>query len=195
MREKQILFFVTGNTHKFDEISKVFKNKHLNYQLRQLDLNPIEIQADSLKKVARFKLNSVKSQINGSFFIEDAGFFVDYPLAGFPGVYSSYVHNTIGNKGIIALIKDFNQTKAHFSSVIALYFEPLNEDFLFEGKVEGKISNELRGSKGFGFDPIFIPNEIPGKTFAEIKTEEKNKISHRGRALDKFINFMRNNSF
>jgi len=151
----------------------------------------VEIQATNIKEVALFKLNSIKGDINGSYFIEDAGFFVDKPLNGFPGVYSSYVMKTIGNKGILRLIDNFDETQAHFTTVIAVYFKPLDQNLVFEGSIYGKISNTPRGSGGFGFDPIFIPDIIPNKTFAELTIEEKNKISHRGKAWSKFISFLK----
>ena len=193
-KEDPIIYFVTGNVHKFNEIFDLFSKENIKYNLKRKDLETIEIQTIDLKKVALFKLNSIKGQINGSYFIEDAGFFVDTPLNGFPGVYSSYVIETIGNKGILRLIDDFDTTKAHFTSVIALYFKPLDKNLFFEGTVQGKISKAMIGSGGFGFDPIFLSNEIPNKTFAELTTEEKNKISHRGRAWSKFIEFLRKNS-
>jgi len=193
-KEDPIIYFVTGNVHKFNEIFDLFSKENIKYNLKRKDLETIEIQTIDLKKVALFKLNSIKGQINGSYFIEDAGFFVDTPLNGFPGVYSSYVMETIGNKGILRLIDDFNTTKAHFTSVMALYFKPLDKNLFFEGTVQGKISKSMIGSGGFGFDPIFLSNEISNKTFAELTTEEKNKISHRGRAWSKFIEFLRKNS-
>jgi XTP/dITP diphosphohydrolase len=97
---------------------------------------------------------------------------------------------TIGNKGILRLIDDFDKTEAHFISVIALFFKPLNKILLFEGITRGKVSKIIKGSAGFGFDPIFLPNEIPHKTYAELKTEEKNKISHRGKAWKKLLQFL-----
>lgn len=193
-KKDPILYFVTGNVHKFNEIFGLFSKENIKYNLKRKDLETIEIQTTDLKKVALFKLNSIKGQINGSYFIEDAGFFVDTPLNGFPGVYSSYVMETIGNKGILRLIDDFDTSKAHFTSVIALYFKPLDKNLFFEGTVQGKISKAMIGSGGFGFDPIFLSNEIPNKTFAELTIEEKNEISHRGRAWSKFIEFLRKNS-
>ena len=161
--------------------------------MQQKDVETIEVQANNIKDVALFKLKSVKEKIKGSFFIEDAGFFVDLPLKGFPGVYSSYVMKTIGNEGILNLISDFENTKAHFSAVIALYFEPLNEILTFEGEVKGKVSKTMRGKHGFGFDPIFIPDEFPDNTFAELPMSEKNKLSHRSKALNKLIRFLKEN--
>lgn len=191
--EPSMIYFITGNENKFNEVLKIFQNEDVNYELHQRDIETVEIQANNIKEVALFKLNSVKEKIKGSFFIEDAGFFVDLPLNGFPGVYSSYVMKTIGNEGILNLIKDFENTKAHFSAVIALYYKPLNKILTFEGKVKGKVSNAIRGKHGFGFDPIFIPDELPKCTFAELNMSEKNKISHRSKALNKLIKFLKEN--
>ncbi|TXT60335.1 MAG: dITP/XTP pyrophosphatase [Promethearchaeota archaeon] len=192
-KNKRTLSFITGNFHKFTEIKQILEQKEIDYQLLQQNLSPSEIQADSLQEVAKIKLNSVKDRVEGSFFIEDAGFFVDSPLNGFPGVYSSYVFKTIGCEGIVKLIDDFERSRAHFSSIIALYFEPKNEDIYFEGRVEGRVSEKPQGSGGFGFDPIFIPEGFPDKTFAEISLEHKNQISHRGKALDKLIQYLNKN--
>lgn len=194
-QEEKVIYFVTGNIHKFNEIANLFSKKNIKYNLIQNDVETIEIQANNIKEVASFKLNSIRGQIDGSFFIEDAGFFVDTPLDGFPGIYSSYVMKTIGNKGILRLIDDFENTQAHFTSVLALYFKPLDKNLFFEGVVHGKVSKTIRGKGGFGFDPIFLPNIIPNKTFAELTTEEKNRISHRGQAWRKFIKFLRENTY
>ncbi|MFX0029243.1 MAG: non-canonical purine NTP pyrophosphatase, partial [Candidatus Hermodarchaeota archaeon] len=131
--EEHIIHFVTGNKNKFLEVFEIFKNKKIEYKLIQNTIKTIEIQAQTLKEVALYKLNSIKSNIEGSFFIEDAGLFVDIPLNGFPGIYSSYVLKTIGNEGILKLINNFKDSKAHFSAVIAFYFKPLDKIMLFEG--------------------------------------------------------------
>ena len=191
--EENKIFFCTGNKNKYKEVLNNFQLENLPYKLEQLDLEPIEIQAETIKDVAMYKLESIKEEVNHSFFIEDAGFFVDKPLNGFPGVYSSYVFKTIGNDGIIKLINDFGHTVAHFEAVIALYFKPQDKIITFEGIIKGKVSKQIRGEEGFGFDPIFIPDNIPNKTFAELSMEEKNKISHRGQALRKLVLFLKDN--
>lgn len=192
MREdREIIYFVTGNQYKFDEIAKLFEKTEVKYHLEQKDLPMIEIQAETLKEVAIFKLQSIKVDIQGSYFIEDAGFFVDVPLNGFPGIYSKYVLHSIGNEGILRLINDFDAARAHFESVIALYHKPLDKILIFEGKVEGIISPIKKGDHGFGFDPIFIPNEMPYKTFAELTTNEKNQISHRAKAWNQLITYLK----
>ena len=190
---KDIIYFITSNNYKFNEIERMFQKEKISYMLRQNTIDTTEIQATSIKEVALFKLNSVKGKLNNSYFIEDAGFFIDIPLNGFPGVYSKFVLNTIGNKGILKLIDNFKNTKAHFEAVIALYFQPMNKTFLFEGAVEGKVSETIRGTNGFGFDPIFISNDIPTNTFAELTTEEKNAVSHRRKAWKKLMVFLKEN--
>jgi len=189
--EKEIIYFITGNNHKFKEIKKLFQKEEIDYYLKQKTAATIEVQASNIKEVALFKLNSIKPKFNNSYFVEDAGFFIDDPLKGFPGVYSKFVLNTIGNKGILKLINDYWNTVAHFEAVIALYFQPLDKIFTFEGSVEGKVSKEIKGTNGFGYDPIFIPNGLSNNTFGELSIEEKNAISHRAKAWQKMLIFLR----
>lgn len=189
--DQNFIYFVTGNVNKYSEISELFKKENFKYTLKQKIIKTVEVQAETIKEVAQYKLESIRGQINGSYFVEDAGFFVDIPLNGFPGIYSSYVMKTLGNKGILKLVADYEKSQAHFTSIIALYFDPLEKNFFFEGNVQGKVSETIRGSGGFGFDPIFLPDVLPNKTFAELTTEEKNKISHRGNAWRAFIKFLR----
>jgi XTP/dITP diphosphohydrolase len=188
---REIIYFVTGNQYKFDEIAKLFEKVEYKYYLERKDLPMVEIQAETLKEVAIFKLQSIKEDIQGSYFIEDAGFFVDVPLNGFPGIYSKYVLHSIGNEGILRLINDFDAARAHFESVIALYHRSLDKILIFEGRVEGIVSPVKKGDHGFGFDPIFIPNEMPYKTFAELTTNEKNQISHRAKAWNQLISYLK----
>jgi XTP/dITP diphosphohydrolase len=190
--DMHILYFITSNNHKFKEISRLFEEESLNYKLEQHNIETLEIQSESIQEVALAKLNSIRGKLKTSFFVEDAGFFVDNPLKGFPGVYSSYVMKTLGNEGILRLITDFNKSDAHFAAVIALYFKPHDRVYIFDGVVYGKVSEKARGKGGFGFDPIFIPNEFPEKTFGELTQLEKNKISHRGKAWNKLIDFIKN---
>ena len=126
------------------------------------------------------------------YFIEDAGFFVDDVCNGFPGVYSSYVMKTIGYNGILKILGDSTPRKAHFESVIA-YLDEDENVHIFKGLNYGIVSFEARGNSGFGFDPIFVSNDTPVKTFAELELEEKNQISHRRRSLDKLVEFLKKN--
>lgn len=187
---KPIIRFVTGNKHKVEEVQDIFKRKFPEFEIIQEDAPLLEIQASRLEEVAEFKIKSIITKVSPPYFIEDAGFFVDDVCQGFPGVYSSYVMKTIGYNGILKIMEGKSERKAHFESVIAYIDE--NENIMyFKGINEGKVSQEARGNSGFGFDPIFISDETPHKTFAELGLQEKNTISHRRRSVEKFIDFLR----
>jgi len=184
------LYFVTGNKGKLVEVQNKFSK--VDVKVVQMDLGYPEIQADSLEDVAMYGLNDVRKRFDKPFILEDAGLFID-GLNGFPGVYSSFVYYTVGCEGIIRLMEDFEENserKAVFRSVFA-FSMPNEKPVLFVGECPGFISKELRGSYGFGYDPIFIPDG-EHRTFAEMSVEEKNCFSHRGRSLDKLIDFFKN---
>jgi XTP/dITP diphosphohydrolase len=121
------------------------------------------------------------------FIIEDSGLFID-PLGGFPGVYSSYILKTLGNPGILRLLGDRKDRDAVFRSCFG-HFSTHRGPALIKGECKGRIAFEQRGKEGFGFDPIFIPDGEE-RTFAEMSVEEKNSISHRGRALEALYNHL-----
>jgi XTP/dITP diphosphohydrolase len=146
-----------------------------------------EIQSDDLEKVACRSAFDTFKKCHLPLIVEDAGLFVE-GMNGFPGPYAAYVHGTIGNKGLLKLMEDKNNRRAKFRSVMAYHSQDLEEPACFSGEVEGKITREERrrtNQSGFGFDPIFQPNAC-SKTFAEMTIHEKNKISHRAKALRKF---------
>ena len=194
-KSKKKIYFITGNAHKFSEISDLFQRHLPEYDLLQLKEDLLEIQAGSLEEVAEFKLKNVRAKPDHPYFIEDAGFFVD-SLKGFPGVYSAYVFKAIGFDGILKIMSDrvsAKERRSHFKSVIA-FMDPTKGLKLFVGKVEGMVSESAKGTNGFGFDPIFVPDEIPEKTFAELSRKEKNQISHRSRSFQQFIEYLSNES-
>ena len=147
-----------------------------------------EIQADTALDIARNSLTSLVPLVSGNFCIEDSGLQVD-ALNGFPGPYSSYVFRTIGWQGILDLLQGTENRKAHFISVIGLYWN--REIYTFEGRCEGTIANVGAGKTGFGFDPIFIPDAGSGKTFAEMEMASKNNISHRSLSTKQLLDFLR----
>ena len=178
----KVAYFVTSNVHKFQEARQVLSEYRL--ATAKLKVEAVEIQDDSLENIAKFSALDAVKNCGLPVFVEDAGLFVD-SLKGFPGPYSKYVYNTVGLKGILKLMKDVTNRGAHFKSVVA-FATPEDEPICFVGKVEGKISLQEQGTLGFGYDPIFEPDESDGRTFAEMTTEEKNVLSHRGKALRKF---------
>lgn len=182
------LYFITGNKGKYSEVQGKFKN--IDVKITQKNLGYPEIQGDSLENVAGYGVDNIKKRFSHPFIIEDAGLFID-KLSGFPGVYSKYIFCTIGCKGILTLLKENKKRTAVFKSVYGLSV-PNKKPKFFNGQCHGRIANVERGYRGFGFDPIFIPNgEI--RTFAEMRIEEKNNFSHRGKALNKLIDFLKKN--
>jgi XTP/dITP diphosphohydrolase len=180
--------FVTSNKHKVMELESSFQQKfNGKISLNHIKMQYPEIQADTTKLVAIQSASNLACVIEKPFIIEDSGIFIQ-TLSDFPGPYSSFVFSTIGLDGILRLLNNTNDRNATFYSVI-VYVDD-NKDFhVFEGFTHGTISNEIRGTGGFGYDPIFIPE---GKkiTYAELDLETKNLVSHRGKAVDKFLNYL-----
>jgi len=173
---------VTGNIHKFNEARQVLAEDGVATAL--LRVETVEIQDDSVEKIAKATATEAVKKCNLPIIVEDAGLFIE-ALNGFPGPYSSYVYRTIGTEGILELMKNTKKRDAHFRSVVA-FCSPNEPSRCFHGRAEGKISLEKRGNLGFGFDPVFEPSAGSGKTFAEMTLMEKNKCSHRAEALRKF---------
>ncbi len=175
MRKTRI-WLATGNTHKVKEAAQVLAPYGIH--LEHLPLERVEIQADDPAEIARFSLCAI--DFDGPVCVEDAGVSLDR-WGGFPGPYSSYVLKCLGNPGILKLMEGEERREAHYTSAIAYRDE--GGVRVFHGSVEGEISNSIRGTGGFGFDPIFVPREGDGRTFAEMGAEEKNRLSHRARAF------------
>ena len=172
------LYFVSSNNHKFNEAESILNS--FNIRIKFLKSNLDEIQSNSLEVIASKKAKFAFSKFNKPIIIEDDGLFVE-SLHGFPGPYSSYVFDTIGNKGVLNLVK--KNKKAKFVSLITYCDGKIIRSF--HGTISGSISKSPKG-KGWGYDPIFIPNNTT-KTFAELKN--KNEFSHRYFALKKFSNW------
>jgi XTP/dITP diphosphohydrolase len=186
----KVLYFITSNKGKYNEAKEKF-SEISSIDIIQKNLNYPEIQADSLEEVIEYGIEYLKERVDEPFIIEDAGLFIDH-LKGFPGVYSAYVFKTIGCQGILNLLDgvEIHKRNAHFKSVIGFYNPGSDKLMMFKGICEGKISLEMRGTNGFGYDPIFIPKG-ENKTFGEMSVEEKNIFSHRGKSFEKLIGFFK----
>ncbi|MFQ5941494.1 MAG: XTP/dITP diphosphatase [Nitrososphaerales archaeon] len=180
------IYFATTNTDKFKEVKTILSSYDIEVKIAKIDL--LEIQSDDLESIALEKAKDASRKLNVKVIVEDDGLFIG-SLKGFPGPYSSFVFRTIGNEGIIQLVKTHNNRNATFRSVIA-YVEPKNIALTFVANVNGKISAEIRGA-GWGYDPIFIPDGSGGLTYAELEVK-KNESSHRKLALEKFAMWMKN---
>ncbi|HID60948.1 MAG TPA: XTP/dITP diphosphatase [Hadesarchaea archaeon] len=181
------LIFVTGNHHKFKEASEIAIQHGIEIEHRNIPY--VEIQADKLEDVIRLGIQQACALLNGPCFAEDSGLFIQ-AFKGFPGPYSNFVFRTLGNDGILKLMVDETNRRAEFKSAVG-YCEPGLKPKVFTGGVEGNITLEARGTLGFGFDPIFVPTGEDGRTFAEMPAGEKNKLSHRARAIEAFFRWFK----
>ena len=185
---KWVIHFATKNKDKYNEAARVASEHGI--VLIHLNLEKHEIQSEDLSKIAAVAAEQALHESKADCVVaEDAGFFVD-ALNGFPGPYSSYVYGKLGVHGILMLLQEEDRRDASFASAVA-YCSRKGRSVCFEGTVKGQVSLTPRGQHGFGFDPIFIPDQSKGRTFAEMRMEEKNRFSHRAIAFSKFFNWIR----
>ncbi len=173
------ILFATSNKAKVAEAAKILKEAGL--KVRHLPFDYREIRSDSLEEIARDAVKAAYKRCKEPVFVEDAGLFIP-ALKGFPGTYSSWVLQKLGKDGILKLMKGVSDRSAFFEACIA--YCDARDISVFHGKCYGTIAEEPRGNKGFGFDPIFVP-EGEHQTFAESITL-KNKLSHRYKTLLEF---------
>jgi XTP/dITP diphosphohydrolase len=184
--KKPIIFFATSNPNKYNEIKGIFKQESLG-KLKLLQTQLVEIQSSDLEEIAVFSLEYCATMAGKNpIFVEDSGLFIK-ELNGFPGPYSAYVLEKLGLKGILSLMRKVKDREAYFQSTIALKIE--NRFEIFTERVKGRISKVISG-KGWGYDPIFIPESNGSRTYGELGSR-KNKISHRFLATIRLIKFLK----
>lgn len=185
------LVIASHNKGKIAEFEKMLAPYNVKiYSANDLNLPDVEETGTTFAENAMLKAEELAKLCNKPCLADDSGLCVD-ALGGRPGVYSArYAPNRDFDKAITMLIGELKESKsddwsAHFSCVLALKM-PDRDIELFEGRVDGKIIEHRRGENGFGFDPVFVPDGFD-RTFAEMSSDEKKKISHRGRAVAKFL--------
>ena len=192
MNDKFKLVFATQNEGKYNEVKKLIPSVIRLLSLDDLNFcGEIEETGKTLKQNAKIKSDFIYKNYNTNCFADDSGLEID-SLKGLPGVYSArFAGNNCKSQDNIEkvwrLLTGYKNTNAKLKSVFSLNIN--GKTFFFEGKIEGKIIFDQRGQNGFGYDSIFIPNGHK-KTFAELDLIEKNKISHRSKALKKLIIFL-----
>lgn len=190
--EKRRIVFATNNAHKLSEIRKIMGEEWEILSLSDIGCHDdIPETASTLRGNAEIKARYVRERYGIDCFADDTGLLVD-ALNGEPGVYSArYAGPGHDSKANMALLlekmKDEDDRKAHFSTVIAL--TEGDDVRFFEGRVDGVITRTPSGTDGFGYDPVFVPAGST-LTFAEMPAEEKNKISHRARATALLIDYL-----
>jgi XTP/dITP diphosphohydrolase len=186
------ILFATSNKNKALEIQKLIPEGFEILTLNDIDLQEeIPETSNTIEGNAIQKTNFIIENFGIDCFADDTGLEIE-ALKGEPGVYSARYagEEKDSNKNMELVLKKmegFSNRKARFKTVISLSLD--NKSYLFEGIVEGNIRKDKIGNLGFGYDPIFEPENI-GRTFAEMTIEEKNTISHRGRAFEKMIHFL-----
>ncbi|MCX4348568.1 MAG: RdgB/HAM1 family non-canonical purine NTP pyrophosphatase [Alphaproteobacteria bacterium] len=190
------LVIASHNQGKVSEIREMLKPYGVEVvSAGELNLPDVEETETTFEGNATLKAVELSKLSGLPCLADDSGLCVD-ALGGRPGVYSArYAPNRDFDKGmdkLLAELADANlknpSRKAHFVCCLALALPGTTESAaLFKGFVDGQIATEKAGSNGFGFDPLFVPDEGDGRTFAQMSHEEKDKISHRGRALGRFV--------
>ena len=188
------IVFATNNPNKLKEIQSLIPKEIEIISLNEIGCNEdIPETGDTLEANAFQKAHYIKDNFNYDCFADDTGLEID-ELNGDPGVYSARYagpeRNANANMNkVLNELKGKKNRNAKFRTAIALILK--GEEHLFEGKVEGYISKDKQGNEGFGYDPIFIPeNDI--RSFAQMSMQEKGAISHRGRAVKKLVTYLNN---
>jgi XTP/dITP diphosphohydrolase len=179
------LVFATNNPHKLGEVRTILQDYAEVVGLRDIGCyNEIPENGETLEENAAIKARYVQCTFGLDCFADDTGLEID-TLGGKPGVRSARYagEDCNASNNIVKILEELSgesNRKARFRTVICLIEDGAEK--YFEGSVEGRIIDEKRGNEGFGYDPVFVPNGY-ATTFAEMTPEEKNRISHRGRAI------------
>lgn len=190
------IVFASHNEGKIKEIKKLLAPYGIKVK-SALDMNlpDVEETGKTFEENSLLKSRTIAKLVNMPCLADDSGFCVD-ALNGAPGVYSArYAPNRDFDKGMEKLLAEMEKSpnksrNAHFSCVISLAW-PDGQYKVFAGQVDGKIAFHKMGAGGFGYDPLFVPEGFTS-SFAQMSQEEKNKISHRGRAVEKLKDFLNN---
>lgn len=191
---KRKLVFATNNAHKLEEVRAILGNAVEVLSLKDIGCSAdIPETAETLEGNAALKAEYIYKNYGMDCFADDTGLEVE-ALGGAPGVYSARYaggdgHDSEANmKKLLAELAGEKNRKAQFRTAICLIED--GKEYLFEGIVKGAIIEEKRGGSGFGYDPVFIPEGYT-ETFAEMGADEKNKISHRARAVQRLCAYLK----
>ncbi|TGN29697.1 RdgB/HAM1 family non-canonical purine NTP pyrophosphatase [Empedobacter tilapiae] len=187
------LIFATHNNNKVKEVTKMLPSYLSMKSLTDINFfDEIEETGTTFEENAQLKAKTIFYKTGKNIFADDSGLVIE-ALDGAPGVYSARYAGTGKDEDNIAkALKELEgktNRKAYFISIFCLILD--GKEYFFEGRVNGTITTEIMGDNGFGYDPIFIPDGF-SKSFAQMSPEEKNAISHRGKAVEKLNDFLTN---
>ncbi|MCT4697921.1 non-canonical purine NTP diphosphatase [Tenacibaculum haliotis] len=187
------LVFATNNLNKLAEVQKMLPNNIELLSLKDIEcFDDIEETATTLEGNAKIKANYITQKFSFNCFADDTGLEIEN-LNGAPGVYSARYAGEPSNsennmQKVLTELNGKTDRKAQFRTSICLNLN--GKQFLFDGICKGAILTQKQGEKGFGYDPIFKPERF-NKSFAEMTSEEKNIVSHRGLAIQKLVEFLK----
>ena len=187
------IVFATNNKNKMEEVKALLPKSIKILSLQDIGCTEeIEETESTLEGNARLKADHVTQNYGYNCFADDTGLEVA-ALNGAPGVYSARFagDNATYEDNVQKLLREMkgkSDRKARFRTAIALNLD--GKTYRFDGICEGAITTEKRGDKGFGYDPVFLPEGFD-KTFAEMSLDEKGNISHRGKAIQKLVDFLK----
>ena len=192
MNKEFELVFATSNKGKYNEVKKMMPRNINLLSLNDLNFtDDIQETGKTLKQNAKIKSDFIFNNFGINCFADDSGLEID-SLNGMPGIYSARFAGKTCNSNdniekVWKLLTGYKNTDAKFKSILSLNID--GKTFFFKGKIDGKIIFNKRGTNGFGYDSIFVPNGY-NKTFAELNSVEKNEISHRSEAFKRLIIFL-----
>ncbi len=191
---KQTIVFATGNAHKLQEINEIAQGTDIEFILPPDDFNPIE-DGKTFEENSLIKAREAAHVSGNVSLADDSGLCVE-ALGGAPGIHSARYAQTAQARidKLLGVLKDETNRKAKFVCAMTLVDKDGNILFQTRGECQGEISYTQSGTNGFGYDPVFLTKDTEyKKTMAEMSEEEKNEISHRGRALRKVLEYLNNN--
>ena len=191
---KQTIVFATGNAHKLQEINEIAQGSDIEFILPPDDFNPIE-DGKTFEENSLIKAREAAHVSGNVSLADDSGLCVE-ALGGAPGIHSARYAQTAQARidKLLGVLKDETNRKAKFVCAMTLVDKDGNILFQTRGECQGEISYTQSGTNGFGYDPVFLTKDTEyKKTMAEMSEEEKNEISHRGRALRKVLEYLNNN--
>ena len=190
------LVFATNNSHKLKEVQEMLSNSIEILSLKDIGcFDDIEETATTLEGNAKLKADYITENYGYDCFADDTGLEID-SLDGAPGVYSARYGGEPRSsekniEKLLTSLKEQNNRHGQFRTIVALNLN--GKTHTFEGICKGEILDSKTGISGFGYDPVFQPEGFH-KSFAEMTSDEKNKISHRAIAIEKLVYFLNNHS-
>lgn len=191
MAAKQKIKFITGNANKLAEVQRALSHVSANFELIAASADVPELQGEPVYVAEQKCIHAAKNVEGGGPVVVEDTSLCFRALGDLPGVYVKWFLDKTGRKGLVNMLAAYEDKSAYAQCIFAVTAGPGFPVHCFVGQTEGKIVDPRGPENSFGWDPVFQPDEGGGKTFAEMTKDEKNAISHRGKALHSMSEFLR----